>query len=602
MVGIPEFTHGRATVAAANALILSAMRQLNDAKHKKDTAISAVAPLFALEFSNKVIAELERDRLGRFYNRLKTSRLPKAALRQLIDHIKFDPLREATCVPFQFEEWRKLIYRFDLTDSLQLQEWIPVLNGLAAHLIRTPQHLALLKWPEISGLAVTFPAEQPLCLLWQAACIQLGGEGPSASGMDSFTSPAQLASSFRGKQINQTMIAKKRDSSVKMLGLSAEFEKLGPAAKIRKLAESPHPMAVVSNFLRSGAQLNMLRQVQDSLSSVAAGIQCYGAFCDLLEVQYFPPSADVVLQWSAVFSPGRTFGMYVSHLDKACQLLGFSSDWRSSAVTGAIKGLANAMDLSLKFDNYMNLTLFRRVITAETLSTDFGKFMYLSFLFVLRGPSEALPAQRAPLTTKLDSKILQAEKALLGLRKLADGSIRLILKLNKRKNFRGSVPLMRPCFCGSQHFVSNGLCPVHDFWPLVAHLAPKAFIMPSLQKSNLNRILKAILTKLNVEEAARYSTHCFRRGAAMELLNLGTTLAVIMKTAGWNSAAFRAYLQFHLAEESDMKAVLMQIQTLTHSDSEEEKTAEIFDSAYEPPMEILAEESSSIESTSSTSR
>ena len=106
------------------------------------------------------------------------------------------------------------------------------------------------------------------------------------------------------------------------------------------------------------------------------------------------------------------------------------------------------MDLSLKFDNYMNLTLFRRVMTAETLGADFGKFTYPSILFVLRGPSEALPAQRAPLTARLDSKILQAEKPLLGLRKLSDGSTRLILKLSKTKNSRGSVPLMRPCFCG----------------------------------------------------------------------------------------------------------------------------------------------------------
>ena len=148
-----------------------------------------------------------------------------------------------------------------------------MLNGLAAHLIRTPHHLSLLKWPEVSGLAATFPAEQPICLLWQAACIQLGGARPMVHGDNSLTSPAQLASSFRGKRINQTGIAKERDSSVKLLGLSAEFEKLGPAAKIRKLAESPHPMAAVSNFLRSGAQLNMIRQVQDSLSSVAAGIQ-----------------------------------------------------------------------------------------------------------------------------------------------------------------------------------------------------------------------------------------------------------------------------------------------------------------------------------------
>ena len=62
----------------------------------------------------------------------------------MIGHIKFDPVRESTCVPFQFEEWRKLIYRFDLADSLQLQEWVPAISGLAAHLIRTPHHLSLL--------------------------------------------------------------------------------------------------------------------------------------------------------------------------------------------------------------------------------------------------------------------------------------------------------------------------------------------------------------------------------------------------------------------------------------------------------------------------
>ena len=296
--------------------------------------------------------------------------------------------------------------------------------------------------------------------------------------------------------------------------------------------------------------------------------------------------------------------MYVSHLNKACQLLGFPSDWGSSAVVGAIKGLSNAMDMSIRFDNYVNLTLFRRAMTAETLRADFGKFMYLSFLFALRGPSEAIPAQRAPLTTRLGSKILQAEKPLIGLRKLSDGSIRLILKLNKRKNLRLSVPLMRPCLCGSEHFVPNGLCPVRDFWLLVAHLPPKSWIMPSLQKSNLNRILKAILWKLNLEEASRYSTHCFRRGAAMELLNLGTTLAVIMKTAGWNSAAFRAYLQFHLAGESDMKAVLLllKIQSPTHSESDEEMAADIPNSAYEYPVAIQEGDSSSIEPTSSASR
>ena len=95
--------------------------------------------------------------------------------------------------------------------------------------------------------------------------------------------------------------------------------------------------------------------------------------------------------------------MYVSHLAKECQLMGYSLEWRPPAVAGAAKGLADAMDMSLKFDNYTNLTLFRRVITDETLNTDFGKFMYLSVLYVLRGPSEALPEQRAPLAARLDT-------------------------------------------------------------------------------------------------------------------------------------------------------------------------------------------------------
>ena len=118
----------------------------------------------------------------------------------------------------------------------------------------------------------------------------MGGYKPAMVGDNSLISPAQLASSFRGKRINQTAISKERDSSVKMICLTADFEKMGPAAKIRKLAESPRPLAAVSNFLRTVAQLNMLRQGQGSLSSVASGIQRYGAFCDLLDAPCFPPS------------------------------------------------------------------------------------------------------------------------------------------------------------------------------------------------------------------------------------------------------------------------------------------------------------------------
>ena len=108
-------------------------------------------------------------------------------------HINFGPVRASSRIPSQFEEWRKLIYRFDLVESVQLQGWIPAPEDLAANLIRTPRQLALLKWSDVNELAATSPAEQPVSPIWHAASIQSGGANPV--GDISMISPAQLASS-----------------------------------------------------------------------------------------------------------------------------------------------------------------------------------------------------------------------------------------------------------------------------------------------------------------------------------------------------------------------------------------------------------------------
>ena len=138
--------------------------------------------------------------------------------------------------------------------------------------------------------------------------------------------------------------------------------------------------------------------------------------------------------------------MYVSHLAEACIQLGIDVLWPTPAVYGAAKGPANAIDWSLKFDNYMTLKLFRRVVIAETLAADFGKFMYLAFLYIARGPSEDIPSRRAPLSLPLGAKAPQCPNAFVGIRTVADGSSRIALKRNVRKNRRGPVPLSRPCF------------------------------------------------------------------------------------------------------------------------------------------------------------
>lgn len=61
----------------------------------------------------------------------------------------------------------------------------------------------------------------------------------------------------------------------------------------------------------------------------------------------------------------------------------------------------------------------------------------------------------------------------------------------------------------------------------------------------------------------------------MDVLNFGTAFAVIMQKMGRSSSSFRAYMQFRLAGESEMKAALLQIKNLTHSEVDDEPTSEI---------------------------
>ena len=66
------------------------------------------------------------------------------------------------------------------------------------------------------------------------------------------------------------------------------------------------------------------------------------------------------------------------------------------ASEGAIKGISNATDLGLKFDNYTIITSPHRVAKGETTRPEIGTLIYLHIPYVVRGPSGALPANRPP--------------------------------------------------------------------------------------------------------------------------------------------------------------------------------------------------------------
>ena len=106
---------------------------------------------------------------------------------------------------------------------------------------------------------------------------------------------------------------------------------------------------------------------------------------------------------------------------------------------------------------------------------------------------------------------------------------------------------MRPCSFDGEGLVPAGLCPIHDFWPIVQRsFLPGGRLFPNLEGGNLYRILKAILGRFNVDFAEKYPAKAFRRGAAMDITASGPALAQIMRSGGWHSMAFRAYLAFQM--------------------------------------------------------
>ena len=245
------------------------------------------------------------------------------------------------------------------------------------------------------------------------------------------------------------------------MGLDSTFDNAGPAARIRLL----HPLKVdpgdLNCFLNAGAQVNTPRQAQGPLRSVAAGIQCWASYCDLIGAPYFRPTSALVLRRSTIFKPGRTFGGYVAHLAKACQLLDIPPLWYNSAVKGVILGLENAQDVSSKFENYIFKRLFRKIIAHETLSSEYSRLCYLAYVFTLRLPSEALPACMASTQEDLLKRppLPDGTPVLIGRRFLQGGSERFVPKLRSGKATRGGAILMRPCLCEADDLGGKGICP-----------------------------------------------------------------------------------------------------------------------------------------------
>ena len=209
-----------------------------------------------------------------------------------------------------------MIIRFNLDTDLPLVERVAPLLFLKERLIETPNELATIPADTIRSLATDFSNSDSILLLWQSARAQGGRSGKHAFNTRLSMQPGTLAQAMRGRGIADSSFSRQRSRNLPNLEMGSGFEEAGPAAKIRALAGNNVGRSQLERFLVSGVTLNVIRQAHESLDSVASGISCYISFCDLAGIDYSPPTSYRVRQWSAIFKPGRTFGLYVSRLKR----------------------------------------------------------------------------------------------------------------------------------------------------------------------------------------------------------------------------------------------------------------------------------------------
>ena len=537
---------------AAQVLCIRVSRNLADRSNKSEFITSQVKTLLAVKWSRQLLTLVGRPFINQLIRRIRASETPVEVIDEIANRIFQASTEIEPEFPEGYEEWKFFILRNGLANQVSLQKWASVLSKLANICPMSLQDLGELSRGELLLWTHTYAELDILPSLWSAIrgspefWKQRGNPAPLRTAES-----GELATRIRAESLTKTKIYIEYEETKISLGLPGNFEDLGPQARTKVLQKSGPNHATLEKFTRLGAQVNILRQVERSLPAVASGIQGYSDFCALRNRVPFPPSEDTIREWSVTFKKGRTFSMYLHHVQKACQILNFSSDWLTPEIRALAKGLQNSQREDTRFENFISKNQLSDIVRSSTFTDPHVQLWYLSFIYLLRTSNEALPLRRAPAEAELLNKEVHMEETnLIGIRSVA-GVKKLVIRLKSRKNARSGAILIRSCVCSGK--VTELLCPLHSFWKHIqATIQRGERLFPQISKSAVNKTLKKSLRDLGFESAMRYSSHAFRRGAAMELQGSGSSMGQIMKAGGWSSSAFKVYLSLDKAEGEEI--------------------------------------------------
>ena len=167
------------------------------------------------------------------------------------------------------------------------------------------------------------------------------------------------------------------------------------------------------------------------------------------------------------------------------------------------------------------------------VSVAFAMLWLVSYLFLLRVPSEALPMR------KLEPTAAGASEAQSIIWK--DGDT-VCLRPKTRKNRRQGSGIMRRA-CTRRG--GKATCAVHTLWnDWFEHMPTGAAPWEDCSPQFVIKRLRQDLAKLApmVTEPEKHGTHDFRRGHAEDMRASGCPLADILRAGQWKSAAFLRYV------------------------------------------------------------
>ena len=214
-------------------------------------------------------------------------------------------------------------------------------------------------------------------------------------------------------------------------------------------------------------------------------------------MSHFPVREKTIPERIAISKPWATFSNYVGYIRKA----GFFSQEPLLYDTAAVKSIIAAPKLEGKgkyrFPNFIQTDTVGEILKHGPRDSPFAKLAYISFLYAIRVPSEALLLRRAYRNDELANFAPMKALALTAIRGEMPNE-RLAIRFLLRANLPQGCILTRPCFCALSRSQDRNLCPVHAIWPAIAaRVKPGELRFPGYYGTNVNAKIKAALAKIH---------------------------------------------------------------------------------------------------------